>query len=166
MPVLNGIEATRQIVKQHPAVRVVVISAFSERQQMVDAIRAGALGYLVKRSDIDEVVLAIRLVRQGNSYFSAEIAGSMDVSELIVEARSTGARSIADSLSGREKEVVQMLAEGLTCRAAAEKLTLSEKTVEGHCANAMRKLGTKTRAELVRAAVRYGIVDLQDTAGY
>ncbi len=166
MPVLNGIEATRQISRLATFTRVIIVSAYSERQQIVDALRAGAMGYLVKRSDVDELVLAIKMVSNGNSYFSAELAGAMDMSDLMVEARSGSPHTTADSLTSREKEVVQMLAEGLTCRAASEKLVLSEKTVEGHCAKAMTKLGVKTRADLVRAAVRFGMVDLRDDAGY
>lgn len=162
MPRLNGIEATRQIVKRHPGVRVIIVSAYSERRQLVDSVRAGAIGYLVKRSDIDEVILAVRMVYSGNPYFSAELAGSMNVAELLYDARSEAGRTAADSLTPREREVVQLLAEGFTCRASAERLVLSEKTVEGHCARAMAKLGTRTRADLVRVAIRDGIVGFRE----
>ena len=163
MPLLNGIEATRQIVKRHRGTRVIVVSAYSERQQLVDAVRAGAAGYLVKRSDVEEVLLAIRMVRQGNPYFSAELAGSMDITEVMFEAHSGAGRSAADVLTPREKEVVQLLAEGFTAKTSAEKLVVSEKTVEGHCARAMKKLGVRTRADLVREAIRHGIVGFRET---
>ena len=163
MPRLNGIEATRQIVKRYPGVRVIIVSAYSERQQLVDAVRAGATGYLVKRSDIDEVILAVQMVRSGNPYFSAEIAGAMDVAEVMYDARAGTGQSAADSLTAREREVVQLLAEGFTYKSCAAKLVVSEKTVEGHCARAMAKLGAKSRADLVRAAVRDGIVGFRET---
>jgi DNA-binding NarL/FixJ family response regulator len=164
MPLLNGIEATRQIVKRQRSTRVIILSAYSERQQVVDAVRAGALGYLIKRSDVDEVILAIRMVRQSNPYFSAELAGSMDIGELVFDARSGVGQSAADGLTHREREVVQLLAEGHTAKASAEMLVVSEKTIEGHCARAMVKLGVRTRADLVRAAIRHGIIGFREEA--
>jgi DNA-binding NarL/FixJ family response regulator len=165
MPLLNGIDATRQIVSRNSRTRVVIVSAYSEHQQLVDAVRAGALGYVVKRSDIDELITAIRLVGCGNPYFSAELSGSMDIAELIFEARSGVGHNPADDLTPRQKEIVQLLAEGFTLKASAEKLFLSQKTVEGHCLRAMTTLGAKGRADLVRAAIRYGIIELSEAPG-
>lgn len=154
---MNGIEAARQIVAQCRRVRIIMLSAYSERKQLVDAVRAGALGYLVKRSDIDEVMVAIRVVCTGNTYFSTELSGSVDIPEVFFDARRGDGRGIAGQLTLREAEVVRLVVEGLTYKTCAEKLRLSEKTVEGHCARAMAKLGTKTRADLVRVAIRDGI---------
>ena len=162
MPRLNGIDATRQIVKSHTETRVIIVSAYSERRQLVDAMRAGAHGYLVKRSDVDEVITAIRMVSQGNRYLSAELARSIDIADLMFDARSGVGLSAADSLTPREREVVHLLAEGYTSKTCAATLVVSQKTIEGHCARAMAKLGTKTRADLVRAAIRYGIVSSGD----
>ena len=161
MPQLNGIEATQQIVAQQRRVRVIMLSAYGERRQLVEAVRAGALGYLVKRSDIDEVLAAMRVVSTGNCYFSAELSGSFDIPGIIFDARAGAKRGTACGLSPREAEIVQLLVEGLTYKSCAKNLSLSEKTVEGHCERAMAKLGTKTRADLVRVVMRDGINGLR-----
>lgn len=165
MPEMNGIEATRQLKRSCPATRVIVLSAYGDQDQLREALRAGALGYVIKRSDIEELTMAIQMVRRGNTYFSADLASSVDISEVIYQARRPGARSDADSLTSREREVLQLIAEGNTGKDIAEKLYISPKTVEGHKTRIMTKVGAKNRADLIRFALRSGIVKLEGAEG-
>jgi DNA-binding NarL/FixJ family response regulator len=164
MPELNGIDATRQIVRVAPGARVIIVSGFSDQAQIRDAIRAGASGYVIKRSDIDELVLALQLVMTGNTYFSRELTESLDVAEIVFEARQQSSSSFA--LTGREREVLQLIAEGHTMKEIAAMLVLSVKTVEGHNSRIMSKLGVRNRADLVRQAIGSGLVQFDsNTAG-
>jgi len=162
MPELNGIEATRQIRHSCPATRVIILSAFGDQDQIRESLRAGATGYVVKRSDIDELALAIQMVRRGNTYFSADLAASVDISEVMYQSRRPELRSDADRLTPREREVLQLIAEGHTGRDVAERLFLSPKTVEGHKTRIMEKIGAKNRSDLIRFALRSGIVTLEE----
>jgi len=162
MPHLNGIEATRQIRHSCPATYVVILSAFGDQDQLREALRAGATGYVVKWSDIDELVLAIEMVRRGNTYFSADLAATLDVSEVIYQSHRPEYRSDADRLTPREREVLQLVAEGHTTRDIAERLFLSPKTVEGHKTRIMEKTGASSRTDLIRFALRSGIVTFEE----
>jgi DNA-binding NarL/FixJ family response regulator len=157
MPLLNGIEATRQIKRSQPAVKVIVMSSFVSADQVRDAINAGASGYLTKLTKVDELLLAVQSVNRGNSYFSADITEQFDVAALTEEARSPEQRSSASRLSIREREVLQLLAEGYTSKRIAAELFISAKTVEGHKARIMEKLQVKTRTDLIRFALVNGI---------
>lgn len=161
MPELNGIEATRQLKRSCPATRVIVLSAYGDQDQLREALRAGATGYVIKRSDIEELTMAIQMVRRGNTYFSADLASSVDISEVIYQSRRPEARSDADSLTSREREVLQLIAEGNTGKDIAGKLYISPKTVEGHKTRIMSKVGARNRADLIRFALRSGIVQLE-----
>lgn len=161
MPELNGIEATRQLKRSCPATRVIVLSAYGDQDQLREALRAGATGYVIKRSDIEELTMAIQMVRRGNTYFSADLASSVDISEVIYQSRRPEARSDADSLTSREREVLQLIAEGNTGKDIAGKLYISPKTVEGHKTRIMSKVGARNRADLIRFALRSGIVKLE-----
>ncbi|GBD23830.1 Oxygen regulatory protein NreC [bacterium HR29] len=163
MPALNGVEATRQLRKAVPTARVIMLSGFVDEEQLVDAIRAGASGYLVKRSDVDEVLLAIRTVARGNTYFSAALAEQFDVPALLYRAKG-GDESVSglDLLTPREREVLQLIAEGYTNQRIAEELSVSIKTVEAHKAHISQKLKTKSRTDLIRYAIQKGILRLED----
>lgn len=167
MPNLNGIEATRQIRQRVRGVRVLVLSSYADYGQVREALRAGASGYVLKRSDIDELILAITTVCHGNTYFSASLAESMDVNQLIYESKRPESPTAREVLTAREREIVQLIAEGKTAREIASKLVISEKTVEGHKARAMGKIGAKNRIELLRFALKTGMVamDAADQAG-
>lgn len=158
MPELNGIDATRQIKQLCPSTRVIILTAAVATDQVRDALRAGALGYVLKRSDIDELVLAISLVSRGNTYFSSELAEKLDLVQLMHEAQMDDHRSDLDRLSQREREVLQLLAEGHTGRKIAERLYISPKTVEGHKTRLMQKLGARNRSDLIRFALTSGLV--------
>jgi DNA-binding NarL/FixJ family response regulator len=156
MPRLNGIEATRQVHARHPATRVIILSAYGDAAAIGQAIAAGASGFIIKRSDIDELVLALQLVTTGNTYFSHELAEQMDLAEIAFAAR-TQAESHS-GLTDREREVLQLIAEGHTMKAIADILVISPKTVEGHNSHIMAKVGARNRADLVRYAMGVGLV--------
>jgi two-component system response regulator NreC len=161
MPGLNGLEATRQIRRIAPATRVVMLSGFVDEDQLLDALRAGASGYIIKKSDISELVLAIQTVQRGNSYFSSALSEGFDLAEVLYNSKRPDQRSGADSLTPREREVLQLIAEGHTNQGIAHELYISVKTVEAHKSHIMSKLHARNRTDLIRYAIRKGIVRLE-----
>jgi two-component system response regulator NreC len=161
MPGLNGLEATRQIRRIAPATRVVMLSGFVDEDQLLDALRAGASGYLIKKSDISELVLAIQTVHRGNSYFSSALSEGFDLAEVLYQSKRPDQRTGADSLTPREREVLQLIAEGHTNQGIANELYISVKTVEAHKSHIMSKLHARNRTDLIRYAIRKGIVRME-----
>jgi DNA-binding NarL/FixJ family response regulator len=155
MPELNGADATRAILERDPKCRVIVLSMYSEREYVRRALKAGAAGYVVKRSAAKEVVDAIRAVHAGQRYLSPRVA---DV--VLDDYAGDGAEDLLSRLSQREREVLQLLAEGHTGAQIAERLSLSQKTVETYRARLVEKLGIRDVAGLVRFAIQRGIVSL------
>jgi len=155
MPELNGADATRVILEQDPQRKVIVLSMYAEHEYVRRALKAGALGYVVKRSAAKDVVEAIRAVHAGQRYVSPLVAGAVSVE---------GGRGDRDDrlarLSTREREVLQLLAEGRTGTEIAERLSLSPKTVETYRARLVEKLGIRDVAGLVRFAIQRGIIPL------
>jgi len=164
MPGLNGIEATRQIRKASPSTRVVILSGFVDEEQITGALRSGASGYLVKNSDVSELVLAIQTVNRGNQYYSAALSEGFDIPELQLQARRPEQKSSLDTLTAREREVLQLIAEGHTNQQIADELVVSVKTVEAHKSHIMEKLKAKSRTDLIRYALKRGIVKLESVA--
>lgn len=164
MPGLNGVDATRQIRKRCPHTRVLVLSGYSDDEQVIEALRAGASGYLIKESDIGELVLALRAVVRGNYYFSSAFSQDERAEDLLLRARRSGPRSMYDKLTEREREVLQLVAEGNTNNGIAEQLVISPKTVEAHKAHIMTKLSARNSADLVRHAIRMGMVEVDAPA--
>lgn len=162
MPGLNGLEATRQVRKRLPRTRVIVLSAFVDEEQVTAAIQAGASGYLKKSADAEELVRAIQTVAAGEQFFSRDLARMFDLEEIAHRAkRAPGSRTGVAALSPREREVLQVVAEGLTNQQIATELTISVKTVEAHLAHIMAKLHGRNRADLIRHAIRAGLVRLE-----
>lgn len=159
MPELNGIEATRQIVADDPRVRVLALSMHSDRRFVAEMLKAGASGYLLKECAFEELAEAIRTVAAGRAYLSPRIAGIV-VQGFVRGPEPEAAPAAGPRLTAREREVMQLLAEGRTTRDVARELHLSAKTVETHRVNLMRKLGFRTLAELTRYAIREGISPL------
>jgi DNA-binding NarL/FixJ family response regulator len=155
MPELNGAEATRAIVQRDSKCRVIVLSMYSEREYVRRALKAGAVGYVVKRSAAKEVVDAIRAAHAGQRYLSPRVA------DVVLES-ATGAEKEdpLGKLSAREREVLQLIAEGRTGAEIAERLTLSQKTVETYRARLIEKLGIRDVPGLVRFAIQCGLVSL------
>lgn len=161
MPGLNGLEATRQICQRLPSTRVVMLSGFVDEDQLTDSLRAGARGYIVKQSDVAELVLAIQTVHRGNSYFSSSLYESFDLAEVLYQAKRPENRHSIDALTAREREVLQLIAEGHTNQSIADELVISIKTVEAHKAHIMSKLHARNRTDLIRFALNKGIVRLE-----
>lgn len=160
MPGLNGIEAIKRIKQDTPTTRIIVVSGYGDRDRLRQAVAAGASGFVVKRSDLDELLLAIKTVRGGNTYFSTDLVESIDIGEVIYEAKHASRTSGGTTLSPREREVLQLVAEGHTAKSIAKELVITEKTVETHKANIMQKVGAKNRSDLIRYALRIGLVEL------
>jgi DNA-binding NarL/FixJ family response regulator len=161
MPGLNGIDATRQITKRAPGTRVLILTAYLEDERLLQALRAGASGYVVKNSDLEELVLAIQSVHRGNTYFSTSVSQEISVNEVMLQAKQHEGRTGYDLLTNREREVLQLIAEGLSNQAIAEELVISVKTVEAHRAHIMTKLHAKNRTDLIRYALKRGLVGLE-----
>ena len=154
MPELNGADATRSILQRDPRCRVIVLSMYSDREYVRRALKAGAAGYVVKRSAAKEVVEAIRAVHAGQRYLSPRVADVV-INDYAEERDDPLAR-----LSAREREVLQLLAEGRTGAEIAQRLSLSQKTVETYRARLVEKLGIRDVAGLVRFAIQRGLVSL------
>ncbi len=159
MPVMGGLEATRRILKEFPRTRVITLTQYSDRQDVFPMVEAGARGLVSKSAASIDLVASIRSVYHGDSYLSPSMAG------LLVEDFHCGrARHNTDDsyshLTEREREVLKLVAEGYSTQAIAEMLVVSAKTVEGHRANLMSKLGIQNRVDLVKYALRKGIISL------
>ena len=157
MPLLNGIEATQQICTACPQTRVMMLSIHFTSVHIQRALQAGAMGYLLKESAGEEVVEAIRTVYSGKRYLSRKIAESV-VEEYV---RQSGG-DVLEGLSPRERQVLQLIAEGKTSSDAAKLLYLSVKTVETYRSRLMQKLGLKDMASLVKFAIQHGIISLEE----
>ncbi len=159
MPRLNGVEAIRQIRRDLPETEVVVLSVHDSEPYVVQALRAGAAGYVLKRNAATELAAAIRAAHDGQAYLHPSIARRVidDYLSRIHSAEDAGAEP-HDRLTPREREVLQLAAEGHTTRAIAGLLCLSTKTVEHHRASLMTKLGLRGQTELVKYAIRAGLV--------
>jgi len=160
MPDLNGVEATRQIKAENPAVKVVALSRHSDRRYVLRVLEAGASGYVLKSGAYDELRRAVQAVRSGHSYLSPRITG------LVLEAHlrpgSQPESASASTLGPRELEIVQLLAEGHTSPQIARKLHISTRTVESHRRNIMKKLDVHSLAEITKYAVREGLTSVED----
>jgi two-component system response regulator NreC len=150
LPGLNGIDATRAIRRTRTPARVLLMSVHYDEPSVMEGLDAGASGYLLKDASGDELVRAVRAVAADQSYFSPAIAR-------VLAHRAIAKRSGGVQLTPREREVVQLIGEGRRLREIASQMFLSPQTVKSHRANAMRKLGARTTAELVRYAIRSGL---------
>jgi two-component system response regulator NreC len=159
MPGFNGIEATRQIRQDHPDVKVVILSMHSHEEYVFQVLRAGASGYVLKQSDSSEVLIAIRAALSGGSFLSPPISRAV-IDDYVRRAEARGQGETLDLLTSREREVLQLLAEGLSNQEIAEQLNISVKTVETHRGNMMKKLGVDSKTELVKYALRKGWASL------
>ena len=157
MPQLNGIDATAQIVKRNPGVGVVILSMYSDEEYLVRALTAGAKGYLLKDSAEADLVQAVQAVARGRPFFSPSIARTL-LEDYVRHLQQRGLTDSYDLLTDREKEVLQLLAEGKSNKEVASLLNLSLYTVETHRANLMQKLGLHNTAEIVLYAVRKKII--------
>jgi DNA-binding NarL/FixJ family response regulator len=158
MPGLNGLEVVRQVKQRAPETRVIVLSMHANDAYVVEALRNGASGYVLKQAEAHALVDAIRAVRGGGRYLSPPLTD--DKLERWQREAQAAPLDLYDTLSTREREVLQLAAEGLTSAAIGERLQIGKRTVETHRANLQRKLGLKSQAELVRLAVKKGLVSV------
>ena len=157
MPNLNGIEAARQITASRPDTAVVILSMHADEGYVLRALKAGARAYLLKDSATTDLVQAIRAVVEGKSFFSPAVSKVL-LQDYMRKLRRTGAEDSYDLLSPREREVLQLVAEGQSNKEVANLLNLSTYTVETHRAKIMQKLNLKGVPELILYAVRKGII--------
>ena len=155
MPVMNGLEAAEKILPTHPEARLVALTMHNDEAYYYRMVELGVKGFLLKNSDIDEVVRAVREVRAGGSYFSQELIDSLvsNLKESQVEAEPL--------LSEREMEVLPLICQGLSNQEIADKLFISKRTVDNHRANIIEKSGCKNTAGMVVWAIKNGLVELE-----
>ncbi|MCE5272742.1 response regulator transcription factor [bacterium] len=159
LPRLNGIEATSQILKEVPGVKVVALSMHSDRRSIVGMLQAGAAGYLMKDCSFDELDLALRSVVAGGKYLCSMVTVTV-VEDYLRQLSFYGCTCAESGLTRREREVLQLIAAGRSTRQTAESLRISIKTVESHRQNIMDKTGIHSVAELTKLAIRMNLAAL------
>ena len=164
MPLLNGLEATRQVLKTAPSTRVLVLSSYSDDDCVHQLNDAGVSGYLIKQTAADDLIVAIREVRKGNVFFSPAIARRLRTQCREAFANGQPGRKSVE-LTSRETEVLQLIAEGLSNKQIAAELCISIKTVEKHRQQVMNKLNIHEIAGLTRYALSRGMVEQRIPAG-
>jgi DNA-binding NarL/FixJ family response regulator len=156
MPRLSGLETLERVKAANPGIKAILLSFRADPPLIQSAVSLGADGYLLKNARKDEIVAAVREVMGGGCYFSPPVAR-----EIVEQLREPGRKSGEPftQLSPREREVLRLIAEGLAAKEIATKLSISTKTVEAHRTSLMRKLGVRKATELVRYAVRHGLIE-------
>ena len=157
MPNLNGIEAARQIVNRNPRTAIAILSMHSDESYVIRALKAGARAYLLKDSAEADLLAAVRALTEGKSFFSPAISKIL-VEDYMRQLESRGAEDTYELLTNREREILQLLAEGRTNKEAANMLNLSLYTVETHRTHILQKLNLHSVPELILYAVRKGII--------
>jgi len=156
---LNGLEATRKIKKLFPHTKVLVLTMYDNEEWIFQILKVGASGYLIKDSAMTELTSAIRAVHQGDSYLSPSISKKV-IDEYIRKAEMGEKGGLEDLLSGREREILQLIAEGHSVPQIASLLCISKKTVEAHKNHIMEKLNIRDKVGLVKYAIRTGLTKL------
>ncbi len=161
MPELNGLEAAARIKKEHPAIKTVILSMYTDEEYVIHALKSGASGYLLKDSAPGELILAINTVMKGEIYISPSISKD-GINDYLSRQKNTSQQeeSLAGkkTLTSRQREVLQLIAEGNSTKEIADKLFISIKTVETHRAQLMKKLGIFDIAGLVKYAIKIGLI--------
>ncbi len=158
MPGMNGIEATAQIKRRLPQIRVIALTAFKTDEYVREALQAGADGYVVKDASYEELASALRSVVAGRKFLSPEVSGQL-VATFLHRGLAPPPATPWDRLTSRERSILKLIAEGRTNREAAGYLNVSPKTIEKHRASLMRKLGLRNVAELTLAALECGLIE-------
>jgi len=160
MPLLNGLEATRQILKEHPETQVLILTMHESSELVKDVLAAGARGYVLKTDAKRDLVNAVTSLSEGRPFFTSKVA------EMVLEgyrhpaaAASPGEFKLGNRLTSRERQIVQLLAEGKSSKEIASALSISIKTADTHRANIMRKLDLHSLADIVRYAIRNKIIE-------
>jgi DNA-binding NarL/FixJ family response regulator len=156
MGAMNGLELTRRVIKQFPQIKIIILSMFGDDSYVIEALRAGAIAYVLKGSTSTDLLQAIKDAIDGKHHLS-ETLSERAVNNYIQKVASPSSEPF-DTLSMREREVMQMVVQGMTSAEIGKKLFISPRTVDIHRANLMRKLGLRTRTDLVKIAQRQGIL--------
>ena len=156
MPVLDGIEATKQIIEANPEVKILVLTTFETDSQVIQALKAGASGYVLKDSTADAIVSSIVAVMSGEKVMASAVANRV----LEMLTGTTTPKEFYDGLTNREVEILKLLANGMANKQIAYRLKISEKTVRNHVSNTYEKLGIYDRSQAVLYAVRKGLVEV------
>jgi len=156
---LNGLEATREIKKLFPSMKILVLTMHENEEWIFQILKAGASGYLIKDSAMTDLTSALRAVYQGDSYLSPSIS-KMVIEEYIRKAESGEKKGVEDLLSGREREILQLIAEGNSVPQISSLLCISKKTVEAHKTHIMEKLNIHDKVGLIKYAIRNGLTKL------
>ncbi len=159
MPGLSGFEATRRIRESHPDVNVLALTVHDDEAYVFQMLQAGAVGYVLKRAGAQDVIRAVKAAHRGEALLHPTVANLLIRDYL---ARAERGEAAVDEISDREREILKLIAEGRTSKEIAEMLYLSVKTVQAHRANLMRKLGLHDRVELVKYAIRKGLIQLEN----
>jgi len=154
MPVMNGIETARLAVERNPAIKIIALTMFEEYEYYYQMIEAGAKGFLLKNSEMDEVIQAIKEVNKGGNYFSKELL--LTIVQNMSELKSSHNKT--DNLSEREIEVLHLICKGFSNQEIADKLFLSKRTVDKHRANILEKTGSRNTASMVMYAIKNKII--------
>ncbi len=161
MPDVNGIEATKRIKRLSPDSAVLALTMHEDEQYFFQMLHAGASGYVPKRAAPDELVTAIRTVARGDVFLYPSLATQL-VQDYLKQAGAGDQLQVYDTLTPREQEVLILIAEGLSNPEIAERLVISVKTVDRHRENIMRKLNLHSRIDLVKYAIKVGLIELDD----
>jgi len=159
LPLLNGLEVTRQIMKRNPEIKILILTMHTSEEFVFESLRAGACGYIIKKAVPEELIAAIHAVSQGYSYFSPEISRIVR-DRLVITPPPKSETTLQQVLNEREREVLQLVAEGRSSREIAGMLFLSVKTVESHRSNIMKKLDLHSVRELIKYAISQGIIQV------
>lgn len=160
MPVMNGLEATRKLKEQYPEIKVLILTQYDSQEYLFTVLSAGASGYVLKRTASTELVWAIKTVNEGLAYLSPVMTQTLIREYLKAEETSSKTKDI---LTPREQEVLKLVAEGLTNQEIADTLVLSLKTVQTHRAHIMEKLNFHDRTELVKYAIKKGVISVTES---
>lgn len=158
MPDMNGIEATKQIKRNHPTARVLILTMHEHDEYVFQALRAGASGYMLKEAADTDLISALHIIQNGQFYLSPS-AQSVMVGDYLQRVRTGEEKDSYSSLTEREREILKLVAEGYTNNQIAERLVISPKTVDTHRTHIMDKLNLHSRAELVKYAMRRGLLE-------
>ncbi len=159
MPGLNGLEVTKQVIQHQSRTKVIILSMYSNEAYVTQALRNGASGYVVKESNVSDMVQAVREVASGRSYLSPAI--SWLAMEAYIEKAKSSALDPYDTLTDREKEVFHLIAEGFSSAKISARLYISPRTAETHRSNVMRKLGLKSPTDLIKYALKKGFISIE-----
>jgi DNA-binding NarL/FixJ family response regulator len=156
MPVLDGIETCRKIKDLHPTIKVLALTMYDEGNLIAKMVKNGAMGYILKNTGKDKLIEAIKTIHEGRTYFSARVKDALITS--MVTEKNTNSSSFMPSLTRREKEIIELIVNEYTTHEIADKLFISEKTVETHRKNLLQKLNARNTAGMVRIAIEKGLV--------